>query len=509
MHRKWFRLIFRQRVFVILMLLLQLALMGFMVYSSSQTYKWIHYSLCLVSAIVLLHIISSGKRPAYKLIWSITILLFPLFGGLFYLFVDLQTLTPGFRRSFSAAEKAAAPFRKQDEATFSALQEAAPDYGAQAHFLTETCHFRAYANEVAEYLTPGEKKYERMKEILAKAEKFIFLEYFIVTEGEMWSGILDILKEKAAAGVDVRLIYDDLGCFMKLPVDYWEKMESLGIRCRIFNKFKPALTTLQNNRNHRKIAVIDGKWAFTGGVNIGDEYINKTAPFGHWKDASILLTGESTDSFTLMFLSMWQALTGEREDFTKFLSQSAPAAESDGFVIPYYDSPMDSEYVGEEVYMNMIGGARQYLYIQTPYLILEDTMVQGLILAAKRGVDVRIVTPHVPDKWYVHMTTRSYYRELIRGGVKIFEYTPGFLHSKVFVCDDAVATVGSINLDFRSLYLHFECGAWLLGSRVIQDIKEDFEMMLRSCESITEDSYRVGFVKKVVQNVFRLLSPLM
>ena len=509
MHKKWFRIVFRQRVFVILLLLLQVCLMVFTVYSSSRTYKWIHYFLYVVSIVVVLHIISTSQKPSYKLIWSVTILLFPLFGGLLYIFIRLQTLSPGFRRFFSEAEKRTLPLFKQDEKTDRALQDAAPAYKTLAHYLIKTCRLCAYPNRHVEFLSPGEEKFARMLEALRGAKRFIFLEYFIISEGEMWSAILEILKDKAAAGVDVRLIYDDLGCFMKLPIDFQKQMEAYGIKCRIFNKFRPALSTLQNNRDHRKIAVIDGEWAFTGGINIGDEYINKASLLGHWKDASLLLGGEAVNSFTLMFLIMWQALTGKQEEASPFLTAPKDAPAEDGFVIPYCDNPIDDEYVGEQVYMNMITGARQYLYIETPYLILDDSVTAALILAAKSGVDVRIITPHSPDKWYVHMTTRSYYRDLIRGGVKIYEYTPGFIHSKVMVADDMVAVVGSINLDFRRLYLHFECGSLLLQTKAVLDIKEDFLNTLDGCEQVSEKACRVGFVKKVMQSVLRLLAPLM
>jgi len=277
----------------------------------------------------------------------------------------------------------------------------------------------------------------------------------------------------------------------------------------VFNKFRPALTTLQNNRDHRKILVVDGKWAITGGVNIGDEYINADQKLGHWKDASVLLTGEAVSGFTLMFITMWETLTKKKENIEDFLKPPVQNKKTEGFVFPYCDNPIDSECVGEEVYLNMITGAKDYIYIQTPYLIVDDNMVQALCLAAKSGVDVRIITPHTPDKWYVHMTSRSYYRDLIRNNVKIYEYTPGFIHSKVTVSDDVVASVGSVNYDFRSLYLHFECGCFMLGVPVIHDIKNDFLTTLRCCTQIHEADCRMGFFKKVVQNIFRLLAPLM
>ncbi|MGN1060019.1 MAG: phospholipase D-like domain-containing protein, partial [Clostridia bacterium] len=237
--------------------------------------------------------------------------------------------------------------------------------------------------------------------------------------------------------------------------------------------------------------------------------INAYEKHGHWKDAAVQITGQGVSSLTLMFLEMWQALTGERDDIEAFLPPTPPPAAPDGYIIPFCDSPIDDEYVSEQVYMNLINGARQYLYIQTPYLIIDDTMTSALILAAKNGVDVRIITPHIPDKWYVHMTTRSYYRELITGGVKIYEYTPGFIHSKVLAVDDEAATVGTINMDCRSLYLHFECGVWLCGSRVVPDIRQDFMKTLEKCEEITLEKCRISPLKKLIQNLFRLFAPLM
>lgn len=509
MGKKWVRILFRRRVFVVLLLLLQIALMTFMVYSSGQTYRWIYNLLNLMSLLVVLHIISAAKRASYKLLWSVMILSFPLFGGLLYVLVRWQDFAMVFKKHLQKAEESARPYRKENPEMSAVLKKEFPDYEKQCYYLTKTCGFCGYRNESAMYLTPGEEKFRELLLALEQAEKFIFLEYFIIHEGKMWNSVLDILKRKAASGVDVRLIYDDLGCFMLLPLDYQKFLASQGIRCVVFNKFRPALSTLQNHRDHRKIAVIDGKWAFCGGINLADEYINEVKRFGHWKDASVKISGEAVNSFTLMFLVMWQALTGEEVDMGAYLSSSSELKNPDGFIIPYCDSPIDSEYVSEQVYLNMISDAKQYLYIQSPYLILDDSMVSALVLAAKNGVDVRILTPGKPDKWYVHMTTRSYYRELIAGGVKIYEYTPGFLHSKVMAADDTVATVGTVNLDCRSLYLHFECGTWLCGSRVVPKIRQDFMKTLESCKQISQADCREGFLKKIMQNILRLFAPLM
>lgn len=509
MQKKWFRLLFRRRVFVILLLLLQVALMVATVYSSSLAFHWVYNVLCIISFGVVLYVISTTRRGPYKLIWAVMILSFPLFGGLLYLLVRFQGMTMAFKKRLMSAESKMKPGAEENRGAEQALTQAFPQYVNQANYLTKTCGFRLYHNESTTYLTPGEVKFEKLLSALERAEKYIFLEYFIIQEGKMWNSVLDILCRKAKEGVDVRLIYDDLGCFLLLPHDYEKHLLEMGIRAVVFNRFRPALSTLQNHRDHRKIAVIDGKWAFTGGVNLADEYINERNKHGHWKDASVMISGAAAGSFALMFLSLWQALTGEKVEPEAYLSLQQAPLLGDGFVIPYCDNPIDDEYVGEKVYMNLVNGAREYLYIQTPYLILDDGLISALTLAAKNGVDVKILTPGIPDKWYVHMTTRSYYKELLDGGIQIYEYTPGFIHSKVMVADDRVATVGTTNLDCRSLYLHFECGAWLCGSETAQVIRKDFLKTLEKCCRIKVQDCRVGFWKRLLQNVLRLFAPLM
>ena len=327
----------------------------------------------------------------------------------------------------------------------------------------------------------------------------------------MWNAVLDILKEKVKQGVKVRLMYDDVGSFFLLPKDYPKQMKKLGIDCVIFNPFRPVLTSVQNNRDHRKITVIDGKVAFTGGINLADEYINAIDKHGHWKDAAVMVEGKAAWSFTLMFLHMWELATGIDEDYTQYYPWTSEPYDikADGFVQPYADSPMDKENIGEHVYLQIINNAKNYVYINTPYLIIDDSMVSALCLAAKSGVDVRIVTPHRWDKWFVHMTTRSYYRELINAGVKIYEYSIGFIHSKTFVSDDTTATVGSTNLDFRSLYLHFECGMWMYQTDAVMEVKEDFLKTLEVCQEITPKDCKCSIPMRVFQDIMRLFAPLM
>jgi cardiolipin synthase len=356
---------------------------------------------------------------------------------------------------------------------------------------------------------------------LEKAKKYIFLEFFIVREGEMFGAILSILERKAREGLEVRLIYDDLGCFFSLPPDFRQTMESKGIKCFVFNPFRPVLASLHNNRNHRKIIAIDGKVAFTGGVNIGDEYINAVNRFGRWKDAAIMLEGDGAWSFALIFLQMWNTSPDKKGDATLrdnygafFPRDAHPAVGAsgrtgDGFVQPYSDNPVDDENVCEYVYIQIINRARKYVYINTPYLILDDSLLSALTLAAKSGVDVRIITPHRWDKWVVAFTSRSYYRQLISAGVKVYEYTSGFNHGKTFVSDDTVATVGTANLDFRSLYLHFECGVIVYRGESIQAVKEDFLRTVPISHEITLRECSRNVFQRVFSNVLRIFAPLM
>ena len=324
--------------------------------------------------------------------------------------------------------------------------------------------------------------------------------------------MLEVLRERVAAGVDVRVIYDDLGCFATLPHKYRKKLQAMGISCRVFNPFRPFLTSIQNNRDHRKIAVIDGKVAFTGGINLADEYINARERFGYWKDSAIKLCGDGAWSFTVMFLQMWSFLTSKKESPLDYLPTAHPhqsPASSEGWVQPYADSPMDREAVGEQVYRQIISSANRYLYITTPYFMVDDNILAALKSAAKSGVDVRIVLPHRPDKRMVHFTTRSYYRELLSAGIRLYEYSDGFIHSKNAVADDMVASVGTVNLDFRSLYMHFECGVCLYRTQSIPAIREDFLQTLEHCQPITEKDCRVGPIKKLMQDVCRLFAPMM
>lgn len=511
MKRKWFRALFRRRIMIALLLLLQLMFLIYILNSSSRASEIINLILTAASFCVVLSIISKKDKGAFKLTWVFQILLFPVFGGLFYLLVNYQSSTRMFSKRVALTENKAKEFLTLPGTGYEAAAQAIPDHMPQIQYLQDFAGFPVYTGSSTKFLSPGEEKFEQLLKELEKAEKYIFLEYFIVCEGIMWNSILEVLERKAAQGVTVRLMYDDMGCFFLLPKDYPAQLKAMGIDCVVFNRFKPLLTTIQNNRDHRKIAVIDGKTAFTGGINLADEYINRYEKHGHWKDASIMIKGKAAWSFALMFLQMWELCTGINEDYASYYpwKEKPCPSQSDGFVQPYADSPMDKENVGEHVYLQIINNAKKYVYINTPYLIIDDSMVSALSLAAKSGVDIRIVTPHHWDKRLVHMTTRSYYPELLNAGIRIYEYTPGFIHSKTFVSDDQTATVGTTNMDFRSLYLHFECGVRMHGSKAVMEVRDDFMKTLELCQEITEADCRCGLLRRLGQNVLRIFAPLM
>ena len=387
----------------------------------------------------------------------------------------------------------------------------------QAEYLSKVAHYPVYRNTETKYYPDGESLFIDMVDALKEAKHFIFMEYFIIDNGEMWGTVLDILEQKASEGLDVRMIYDDVGCVNTLPARFYKQLQERGIKCQVFNPFRPFISIVLNNRDHRKIMVVDGHTGFTGGINLADEYINKKMRFGHWKDTGVRICGEAVWNFTIMFLQMWCSITGETRDlqgdsakaFSPNRYWDGPPGD-DGYVQPYGDSPLDEETVGENVYLQMIANARRYVYIFTPYLIIDNEMMTALCLAAKSGLDVRIVTPGIPDKRFVFLLTRSYYAQLLDAGVRIFEYNPGFIHAKCFVCDDEVAAVGTINLDYRSLYLHFECSVWMYKSRAVMEVKEDvLETLDVSTEMTASEVKGWKLPVRMLQSLLRLLAPML
>lgn len=510
--RKIFEFLLSRLVIFGFLLFFQVIILLFIVWQLAEAFIYIYIPLLIISGLVVIYIISRRDNPSYKLAWTIPVLIFPIFGGLIYLIFGGKKINLKFRKKIARAYNEAIKVSVQDPEIIKELEKENKHAANQAKYTSKYALSPVYKNTTTEYLSPGEKFFERLLEELEKAEKYIFMEYFIIHEGKMWDDILEVLERKVKEGVDVRMLYDDVGCLRILPYRYDEVLRKKGIKCHVFNRFVPFLSVILNNRDHRKITVIDGHTGFTGGINLADEYINEIVRFGHWKDSSIMLKGEAVWNLTVMFLQMWSYESKTKVDYEKFKPQTKnnECFIDDGYVQPYGDSPLDEEIVGENIYLGIITKAKDYVYINTPYLIIDNELITALTLAAKSGVDVRIVTPHIEDKWYAHMLTRSYYPQLIESGVKIYEYTPGFIHSKTVVSDDEVATVGSINFDYRSLYLHFECGVWLYKTKSVLQIKEDYLETLKICTPITlEMAKDVSWLRKIATAVFRVFAPLM
>ena len=508
---KYLKLIFN-RLFVFgLMILVQVVYM-LLILNKFSHYSQVWSAICLVlSILVFLFIVNKEDNPAYKIAWIIPILLFPIFGGLLYLFLGNKKPTRRMRDKIEK-EHEKHKCRVQNQEVIKDIEKQDLRVAGQVRYLSNHVGFPIYENTNATYYKSGEENFKDMIRELKAAKHYIFMEYFIIDEGDMWDTILDILEQKAQEGLDVRLIYDDMGCVSNLPYKYDRILEARGIKCMAFNPFIPFVSLAMNNRDHRKILVIDGHTGFTGGINLADEYINTKERFGYWKDTGIMLKGEGVWNLTTMFLHMWNSFRTTDEDYDKFRPHVHlnKLVQHDGYIQPYGDSPLDEEVVGENVYLNLINNAKKYVYIFTPYLIIDNEMMTALCLASKRGIDVKIVTPGIPDKKTVFKLTRSYYHQLIENGVEIYEYTPGFLHAKVVVSDDEVATVGTINFDYRSLYLHFECGVFLYKSKCIQDIKQDaLETIAKSRKIENTNVFSNGKIDTLFRAVLRVFAPLL
>ena len=507
--KKILRFLTQRVVLTALLILIQALLLFGIIWKLNNYFIYFYAFSVLLSLLLTLRIINNKSNPAFKIAWLIPILLFPVLGGLVYLVFGSDRTGKYIRNKMGRIEKEMQDgISKANER--SGIEKMPPDVVHQSHYISNSAHCPPYKNTTVEYLPMGEVKFERMVQELKKAKRYIFMEYFIIQEGTMWNTILDVLEEKAKEGVDVRVIYDDMGCILTLPTGYEKTLREKGIQCQIFNPFIPILSSHFNTRDHRKICVIDGNVGFTGGINLADEYINGYEKHGHWKDTAILLKGEAVFSLTTMFLSMWDYLIKkEGEDYAAYYPDSWDE-NAQGIVQPFADNPLDDEAVGETVYLNLINKAKRYVYITTPYLILSNEMVTAMNTAAKSGVDVRIITPHVPDKWYVHAVSRSYYEMLVEASVKIYEYTPGFVHAKTFVVDDEYAVVGTINLDYRSLYLHFECAAWMYKASCVTDVRDDFLKTQQMSQEITlEECRNISIPRRLGRSVLRVLAPLM
>lgn len=510
--RKISSILFNRLFIVAVAILLQFGWIFLTLYHFSISYTFVNIIIRILAVILVLKVINNWTNPYYKLAWTFIILLFPLFGICLYIIFGRSELTKRTQERMDAVHREITDCLKKDPVAIDGLKEADPGVAQQSKYIHDWAQFPLYHNSRTRYYACGEDMFTDMLGAMERAQDFIFLEYFIIEDGKMLEAVLDVLGRKVKEGVQVRLIYDDVGSIKTLPAHFKQRLAEAGIAYAAFNPFRPILSIILNNRDHRKILVVDGQVGFTGGINIADEYINEKERFGYWKDTGIEIKGEAVWSLTTMFLEMWNYIKQTSEDYYRYLPEIYNKADnpSDGYVQPYGDTPLDHENVGENVYLNIINHAKKYVYIYTPYLIVDNEMTVALQNAAKCGVDIRIITPGIPDKKLIFLLTQSYYEQLIQSGVKIYQYTPGFLHGKCFVCDDKIATVGTINLDYRSLYLHFECGVFMYRSQAVMQLKQDALDTISVSKEITLEFCRNRNIWiKILQSILRLFAPLL
>lgn len=517
--KKLLKKIFCRLNFVILSILLQITLSLILPYVLSYYYPNIFGNLVyivnsvfsILGIILTIRIINSDMITEGKLIWAILILLMPVLGILLYFFF-VRRRPPRVHKELykSVAIESKKCCTKTDEEDKKLKKDLGDMYG-NFQYIFNTTGMKVYSNTDVKYLKIGEEFFEELLKELQKAKKYIFMEYFIIEEGKFWNTLLETLKTKVQEGVDVRVMYDDIGCINKLKTNYYKTLNKMGIKCVRFNAFRPILSAAHNNRDHRKMTIIDGNVGFMSGLNLADEYINYTHPYGHWKDTGIKITGDAVRNMLIMFLQTFAIQNLKMEEFSPYLDalDTSKIQNAKGFVCPYGDGPkyFYNEDVASNVYMNVIGQAKNYLWITTPYLIMDSKLTNALCNAARRGVDVRIITPHVPDKKIIFGLTRSSYRTLQKAGVKIFEYAKGFIHSKQVLCDDEVATLGTINFDYRSLLHNYECGTLMYKTNCLADMKKDFENLFEI--SIDMQDFKFKPLTRLFYAIIKLFTPLL
>ena len=507
--RKLLKFLFSRVFITAFLILLQFVFFFFVLLYINSLGPYLYIILEVIAILSLLFVINSNYEDSFKLIWSIVILAVPILGvGLFLMIGNSKFTSKRLRKMSNVLKETNYLYRYDTTLKYKFEND---EVQKQVTYLTNK-GFPIYNNSKAYYLSWGEIKWQEMLVELKKAKKFIFMEYFIVGEGIFWDSILEILEEKVKEGVEVRVMYDDFGCISTLPKKYYKKLEKKGIKAIAFNPLKAYFSVRINNRDHRKICVIDGNVGFCGGINLADEYINEKERFGVWKDTALLIKGNAVWSLTLMFLQNWNTHVKEDPDFEIYRPDppTLELKESEEFVLPYGDSPLDSDPIGRNVYINMINNAKDYLYITTPYLICDQTIMNSLCQAALNGIDVRIITPGIYDKKFVSWLTKDSYRPLLDAGVKIYEYSPGFIHAKSFLCDDILCNVGTINMDYRSFYHHFECSTLVYNSEAVMNLKRDFFDTLDSCKPISKDDLKkYNIFTKLAVKILKLFAPLM
>ena len=491
-----------------ILILLQIFLFVYLLFSSNKLASYAYLLVDVLSVLITLYLINKSYEPTQKLSWLLFIIILPIVGVPVYLLFSSNHISKKYSKIYVVDD----PNEKEEQEyqrVIEDLENKDPNIASQFRYIHDKAGLPVKDGTKTEYFPSGELYFDKLLQELKKAKKYIFMQYFIVEEGKMWNSILTILRKKVEEGVDVRLIYDDLGCIKTLPYGYDRKLRKLGIKCYKFNKFIPVVSASHNNRDHRKITIIDGQVGFMGGINLADEYINEVEKYGRWKDAGIMLQGKAVDNLLAIFMPTYNVVAKKKDDIEEY--KCSEFVDGEGYVQVYGTGPIPAynENVAIDVYLNMIYSSTKYLYITTPYLITDYNMMHALEVAAKRGVDVRIVTPHIPDKKLVFMLTQQSYEQLLKSGVKIYEYTPGFIHSKVMVSDDDKAIVGTINLDYRSLVHNFECATYIYKDPTILNIKEEYMDLLDDCDEVDLKNCKVKWYVSLLRKTLSFFSPVL
>lgn len=502
-------LIFNRLIFVGIIIMIQLYFLMKIFYSTLEYSVILQQSLLFLSVVMVIYILNKKDNPSFQLAWCILILALPLFGGVAYLLFGGKKIPKMLRNEMTKSIHESNAMLNRDENLQSAIKKYDEDVAVLFNYVQNCGYYPYYDKTQSQYYPSGEVAFEAILKDLKQAKHFIFLEFFIIKEGKMWNEILEVLQQKVQEDIEVYVMYDDAGCVQTLPYRYEEYLNQLGIKCVIFNKLEARLAIKMNNRDHRKLIVIDNQIAYFGGINLSDEYINEWKRFGYWKDSAIRIEGKAVWSATVMFIQFYNAIAKRKLIYQDF-KIPCMENESEQFILPFSDSPTDDEQIGKNIHINLINKAKKYIYIHTPYLIIDYDMTMSLTRASKNGVEVIITTPAIPDKKYVFAITRNNYQKLLKAGVKIYEFTPGFLHSKNFVCDDLVALVGTINMDYRSYYLHYECGVLVADKQVVLDVKEDYLATLKQSKRIyLEDMEDTNIFMKMIRAFLNIFAPLM
>lgn len=528
------RVVFSRLVITLVIVLLQIMFLVSSFYKLSEYWPIISASTTLLSGALIIYIINRDENPAFKIAWIMPICIVPLVGALFYAYIALDMVPKGVKKLIKRREAESAGYLMQNAEIREEMDEKNIPIASVSRYLERFGHYPVYANTDVTYFSQGEAFFEDLLVEIQKAERYIFMEYFIVYEGKMWDRLKEVLSEKAKQGVEVRLLIDGMCAINQLPNSFPDSMKALGINTRIFMPVMPVFSTYQNNRDHRKILVIDGRVAYNGGINIADEYINERVLYGHWKDTAIKLCGDAVRTFVVMFLQLWYVAdrrtargiyaAGEYEAYllpenNRLLpenvqesqkEETVPDKTKNGYVVPYGDGPHTNHRLAENVYLDILNRADKYVHIMTPYFINDNEMLCAFKYAAERGVDVKIILPHIPDKWFAYDVARTYYPMLLKAGVKVYEYEPGFIHAKNVVCDDDRAVVGSINFDFRSLYHHYECATLFTNRTAVNSVECDFQETLKKCIPVTMDYYKqIPIRNRAAGHILKLFAPML